>query len=165
RRPRQVRPRVLAREGAARRDRAPDDLRRSADARARRAGRVRAPRGPGRDLCGRHGRHERRDAPPDRAAAPGAHLRRGAPGRAVRRARDAESLPARLEEKRALVNRTGIVEFLPSVTGIDDIGGLEIMKKWLLDRRKLFQMRDELSAEIVAKGVRVTGISGCGQTI
>ena len=80
--------------------------------------------------------------------------------RSVRNALDAQSLPALLEEKRALVNRTGIVEFLPSVTGIDDIGGLDIMKKWLLDRRKLFQMRDELSAEIVPKGVLVMGVSG-----
>jgi len=85
--------------------------------------------------------------------------------RSVRNALDADSLPALLEEKRALVNRTGIVEFLPSVTGIDDIGGLEIMKKWLLERRKLFQMRDELSAEIVPKGVLVMGISGCGKSL
>jgi hypothetical protein len=85
--------------------------------------------------------------------------------RSVRNALDGESLPALLEEKRALVNRTGIVEFLPSVTGIDDIGGLGIMKKWLLDRRKLFQMRDELSAEIVPKGVLVMGISGCGKSL
>jgi SpoVK/Ycf46/Vps4 family AAA+-type ATPase len=85
--------------------------------------------------------------------------------RSVRNALDTESLPALLEEKRSLVNRTGIVEFLPSVTGIDDIGGLEIMKKWLLDRRKLFQMRDELSAEIVPKGVLVMGISGCGKSL
>jgi ATP-dependent 26S proteasome regulatory subunit len=85
--------------------------------------------------------------------------------RSMRNALDTESLPALLEEKRSLVNRTGIVEFLPSVTGIDDIGGLEIMKKWLLDRRKLFQMRDELSAEIVPKGVLVMGISGCGKSL
>ncbi len=85
--------------------------------------------------------------------------------RSSRHALDAESLAALLEEKRVLVNQTGIVEFLPSVTGIDDIGGLEILKKWLLDRRRLFQMRDELSAEIVPKGVLVMGISGCGKSL
>src|SRR4030095_15569179 len=85
--------------------------------------------------------------------------------RSVRNALDAESLPALLEEKRALVNRTGIVEFLPSLTGSDNICGLELMKKWLLDRRRLFQMRDELSAEIVPKGVLVMGISGCGKSL
>jgi SpoVK/Ycf46/Vps4 family AAA+-type ATPase len=85
--------------------------------------------------------------------------------RSVRNALDAESLPALLDEKRALVNRTGIIEFLPSITGIDDIGGLSIMKQWLVERRKLFQMRHELSAEIVPKGVLVMGISGCGKSL
>src|SRR5262249_58387716 len=86
-------------------------------------------------------------------------------GVAARNALDPESLPALLEEKRALVNRTGMIEFIPAVTGIEHIGGLEIMKKWLLDRRKLFQMRDDLSAEIVPKGVLVMGISGCGKSL
>ena len=39
------------------------------------------------------------------------------------------------------------------------------MKKWLLERRKLFQMRDELSADIVPKGVLIMGISGCGKSL
>lgn len=85
--------------------------------------------------------------------------------RSERNALDADSVPALLEEKRALVNRTGIIEFIPSVTGIEHIGGLEIMKQWLQERRKLFQMRDELSADIVPKGVLVMGISGCGKSL
>jgi hypothetical protein len=85
--------------------------------------------------------------------------------RSERNALDADSVPALLEEKRALVNRTGMIEFIPSVSGIDDIGGLGIMKQWLLERRKLFQMRDALSADIVPKGVLVMGISGCGKSL
>ena len=42
---------------------------------------------------------------------------------------------------------------------------LETLKKWLLERRKLFLMRDEISAEIVPKGVLVMGISGCGKSL
>jgi len=85
--------------------------------------------------------------------------------RSERNALDAESVPALLEEKRALVNRTGIIEFIPSVSGIEAIGGLSVMKDWLLERRKLFQMRDALSADIVPKGVLVMGISGCGKSL
>jgi SpoVK/Ycf46/Vps4 family AAA+-type ATPase len=51
------------------------------------------------------------------------------------------------------------------VSGIEAIGGLGIMKDWLLERRKLFQMRDALSADIVPKGVLVMGISGCGKSL
>jgi SpoVK/Ycf46/Vps4 family AAA+-type ATPase len=76
-----------------------------------------------------------------------------------------ESLPALLEEKRLLVNRSGVIEFIADKTGIKDIGGLEGLKKWLLERQKLFDLRDDLSAEIVPKGVLVMGIPGCGKSL
>jgi SpoVK/Ycf46/Vps4 family AAA+-type ATPase len=76
-----------------------------------------------------------------------------------------ESLPAILEEKRLLVNRSGVIEFIPSETGLGEVGGLEGLKKWLLERRKLFHMRDSLSAEIVPKGLLLMGIPGCGKSL
>jgi SpoVK/Ycf46/Vps4 family AAA+-type ATPase len=76
-----------------------------------------------------------------------------------------ESVPAILEEKRLLVNRSGVIEFIPTQTGLGDVGGLEGLKKWLLERRKLFQMRDSLSAEIVPKGLLMMGIPGCGKSL
>ena len=76
-----------------------------------------------------------------------------------------ESLPALLEEKRLLINRTGVVEYIADGTDIGEIGGLEILKKWLLDRRKLFQIRDTLSSEIVPKGILLMGIPGCGKSL
>ncbi len=76
-----------------------------------------------------------------------------------------ESIPTLLEEKRLLVNRTGMIEYVGAGTSIDHIGGLGTMKKWLLERRKLFQLRDTISAEIVPKGVLVMGISGCGKSL
>ena len=76
-----------------------------------------------------------------------------------------EALPALLEEKRLLVNRSGTVEFISPDTGIGDVGGVENLKRWLLERRKLFQMRDTLSAEIVPKGVLLMGIPGCGKSL
>jgi hypothetical protein len=86
-------------------------------------------------------------------------------GLAARNALDAESAPFLLEEKRLLVKRTGTIEYIPTDTGIDAIGGLSLMKKWLVERRRLFQMRDRVSAEIVPKGVLVMGISGCGKSL
>jgi len=76
-----------------------------------------------------------------------------------------ESIPALLEEKRLLVNRSGVVEYISDGTTLDDVGGLENLKKWLLDRRKLFEMRDALSAEIVPKGLLMMGIPGCGKSL
>jgi SpoVK/Ycf46/Vps4 family AAA+-type ATPase len=76
-----------------------------------------------------------------------------------------EGLPALLEEKRLLINRTGVVEFINEGGDLNEIGGLEILKKWLLDRRKLFQIRDSLSQEIVPKGILLMGIPGCGKSL
>jgi SpoVK/Ycf46/Vps4 family AAA+-type ATPase len=76
-----------------------------------------------------------------------------------------ESLPALLEEKRLLVNRSGVIEYVAEGTSLGDVGGLEGLKKWLLERRKLFQMRESLSAEIVPKGLLMMGIPGCGKSL
>ncbi|QOY87967.1 AAA family ATPase [Paludibaculum fermentans] len=76
-----------------------------------------------------------------------------------------ESRPALLEEKRLLVSRGGVLEFISTPTTMDAVGGLENMKKWLLERRKLFDLRDSLSKEIVPKGVLMMGIPGCGKSL
>jgi len=77
----------------------------------------------------------------------------------------AESMPALLEEKRIVIKRGGVIEYVANTSTIEEIGGLEGLKKWLLERRKLFQQRDALSADIVPKGVLVMGIPGCGKSL
>ncbi|HXB68983.1 MAG TPA: AAA family ATPase [Candidatus Acidoferrales bacterium] len=76
-----------------------------------------------------------------------------------------ESLPALLEEKRLLVNRSGFIEYIADATNLGEVGGLEGLKKWLLERRKLFHMRDSLTEEIMPKGVLMMGIPGCGKSL
>jgi SpoVK/Ycf46/Vps4 family AAA+-type ATPase len=84
---------------------------------------------------------------------------------AMRGALDGESVPYLLEEKRLVVNKTGLVQYVVDGTQIDHIGGLEILKQWSLERRKLFLERDSIAAEIVPKGVLVMGVSGCGKSL
>src|ERR1039458_7357347 len=48
-----------------------------------------------------------------------------------------ETLPALMEEKRLLINRSGVIEFISGNTRMEDIGGLENMKKWLLAGRRV----------------------------
>jgi SpoVK/Ycf46/Vps4 family AAA+-type ATPase len=76
-----------------------------------------------------------------------------------------ESFPALLEEKRLLVNRSGVIEYISTGTELGEVGGLEGLKTWLLERRKLFQMRDSLDEEIVPKGILIMGIPGCGKSL
>ena len=76
-----------------------------------------------------------------------------------------ESLPALLEEKRLLINRSGVIEFIADGTSIGEVGGLDGLKTWLLERRKLFELRDSLNTEIVPKGLLLMGIPGCGKSL
>jgi SpoVK/Ycf46/Vps4 family AAA+-type ATPase len=75
------------------------------------------------------------------------------------------SLSALLEEKKLLVNRSGVIEFIADGTDLGDVGGLEGLKTWLVERSKLFEMRDNLDAEIVPKGLLMMGIPGCGKSL
>ena len=84
---------------------------------------------------------------------------------AGRKTLGAASVPILLEEKRLLVNRSGLVKYVADGTDIGHVGGLEHLKKWLLERRKLFAMRDSIDADIVPKGVLIMGISGCGKSL
>lgn len=76
-----------------------------------------------------------------------------------------ESLPHLLEEKKLIINKTGLIQYIADSTHIDHVGGLEYLKKWLISRRKLFLERDSLSSEIVPKGILVMGVSGCGKSL
>ena len=76
-----------------------------------------------------------------------------------------ESVPYLLEEKRVLVSRSGVVDYVSDGTNLGEVGGLEGLKKWLVERQKLFQMRDQLTNEIVPKGLLMMGIPGCGKSL
>jgi len=78
---------------------------------------------------------------------------------------DHDALPYLLEEKKLLVNKTGLIEYVADGTSLDHVGGLDYLKQWLIERRKLFLERESLAAEIVPKGVLVMGVSGCGKSL
>jgi ATPase family protein associated with various cellular activities (AAA) len=79
---------------------------------------------------------------------------------------DSSSVPYLLEEKHLLVKKkTGVIEYVTDAGGLENVGGAPVLKKWLLERRKLFEMRDQLSHDIVPKGLLMMGISGCGKSL
>ena len=75
------------------------------------------------------------------------------------------ALPQLFEEKRLTVNRSGTVEYVADSDSLDTVGGLRVMKKWLEERRQLFEPKDAQGAELVPKGVLVMGVSGCGKSL
>jgi SpoVK/Ycf46/Vps4 family AAA+-type ATPase len=78
---------------------------------------------------------------------------------------DAEALDAVFEEKAQLTRKEGILEFIPQRWLLEDIGGLDNLKDWLLKREKLFKDPDPEARELIPRGVLFMGVSGCGKSM
>jgi len=78
---------------------------------------------------------------------------------------DPSIVPLLQEEKRLLVRKTGLMEYVPDTVNLNQLGGLDVIKKWLRQRGDLFFSRESISAEIVPRGVLLTGVSGCGKSL
>lgn len=69
------------------------------------------------------------------------------------------------EEKNQVVKKTGVLEFVQSDLNIDDIGGLENLKKWLLRRNNSWSEKAQAYHLPAPKGVLITGVPGCGKSL
>ncbi|MBA2214182.1 AAA family ATPase [Sellimonas intestinalis] len=70
-----------------------------------------------------------------------------------------------LEEKRQVIRKTGILEFIKSDLKLEDVGGLENLKRWLIKRNKSWK-EEALKYNIPSpKGVLITGVPGCGKSL
>jgi SpoVK/Ycf46/Vps4 family AAA+-type ATPase len=77
----------------------------------------------------------------------------------------AEDVEVILEEKRQIIKKTGILEFIRSPFSIDEVGGLENLKRWL-EKRKNSWLDSAKRYNIPApKGVLITGVPGCGKSL
>lgn len=71
-----------------------------------------------------------------------------------------------VSEKCQVIKKTGILEFIPSNMSIDDVGGLENLKKWLLKRKNSWSDKAQKDYNLSApKGILITGIPGCGKSL
>ncbi|MBM3299871.1 MAG: AAA family ATPase [Deltaproteobacteria bacterium] len=69
-----------------------------------------------------------------------------------------------LDEKQALVQQSGVLEFVSHKAGSWEIGGLVNLKKWLKDRGKAFSPQAARQG-LTPKGILVMGVSGCGKSL
>ncbi len=69
------------------------------------------------------------------------------------------------EEKNQVVKKTGVLEFVKSDLDINDIGGLENLKKWLIRRSNSWSEKAKQYNLPAPKGVLITGIPGCGKSL
>ena len=69
------------------------------------------------------------------------------------------------EEKNQVVKKTGVLEFVKSDLNIDDIGGLDNLKTWLLRRNNSWSEKAKEYNLPAPKGVLITGVPGCGKSL
>ena len=69
------------------------------------------------------------------------------------------------DEKRQIVRKTGIVEFVKSDVNIADVGGLENLKRWLKKRDKSWLEPAQRYGLPAPKGVLLIGVPGCGKSL
>jgi SpoVK/Ycf46/Vps4 family AAA+-type ATPase len=69
------------------------------------------------------------------------------------------------DEKRQIVGKAGILEFVKSDVRIEEVGGLGNLKRWLKKRDKSWLDSAQKYQLPAPKGVLITGIPGCGKSL
>jgi len=70
-----------------------------------------------------------------------------------------------LSEKKQLIRRNGILEYIEEDETIDAIGGLEELKKWLKQRSEAFSEKAREYGLPQPKGMLILGVPGCGKSL
>ena len=70
-----------------------------------------------------------------------------------------------IEEKRQIIRKTEIVEFIQNSKRMADLGGLQNFKKWCKIRGNGFSDAASAFGLPRPKGILITGISGCGKSL
>jgi SpoVK/Ycf46/Vps4 family AAA+-type ATPase len=70
-----------------------------------------------------------------------------------------------LSEKKQLIRRNGILEYIEEDETIDSIGGLEELKGWLKQRSNAFTERAREYGLPQPKGMLILGVPGCGKSL
>jgi ATP-dependent 26S proteasome regulatory subunit len=70
-----------------------------------------------------------------------------------------------LDEKQQSIRQTEVLEFYPASTNVQDIGGLDNLKEWLLRRGGAFSDRARHYGIPYPKGLLLAGIQGTGKSL
>ncbi|MEO1209836.1 MAG: AAA family ATPase [Cyanobacteria bacterium J06638_20] len=70
-----------------------------------------------------------------------------------------------LSEKKQLIRRNGILEYVEEDETIDSVGGLEELKHWLRQRSNAFTERAREYGLPQPKGMLILGVPGCGKSL
>jgi ATP-dependent 26S proteasome regulatory subunit len=70
-----------------------------------------------------------------------------------------------LEEKRQTIRKSGLLEFVTVDVALEDVGGLQNLKRWLAKRNDSWLAEAAAYGLPAPKGVLITGVPGCGKSL
>ena len=70
-----------------------------------------------------------------------------------------------MHEKRQALRRTPALSFHESSAGLDDVGGLGELKRWLRERRRAFTDEARRFGLPLPRGLLLLGVQGCGKSL
>ena len=77
----------------------------------------------------------------------------------------AEDLPRIIEDKRSLLQTAGCLESISVNVAVDEIGGLDNLKRWLAHRRGGMSARARDFGLEPPRGILLLGVQGCGKSL
>ncbi|WP_017471412.1 AAA family ATPase [Amphibacillus jilinensis] len=78
---------------------------------------------------------------------------------------DINSVDHVLEEKQQIIQKNGLLEYIPHEPSMKDVGGLENIKRWLSRRNNSWMESASEYGLPAPKGILLTGIPGCGKSL
>lgn len=70
-----------------------------------------------------------------------------------------------LSEKQQIIKKNDILEYIPQDPNMDDVGGLENIKRWLKKRNNSWVDSASEYGLPAPKGLLITGVPGCGKSL
>jgi len=76
-----------------------------------------------------------------------------------------EDLPEVFAEKQQIIRKSGLLEYFAAREDFDRIGGLELLKQWLLKRGRAFCLEARQFGLPAPRGILLLGVQGCGKSL
>ncbi len=78
---------------------------------------------------------------------------------------NATDIPAVLEEKKQVIRKSGLLEYFSTDEALENVGGMDVLKDWLVKRGNAFGDEARAYGLPEPKGVLLLGIQGCGKSL
>jgi len=77
----------------------------------------------------------------------------------------AVDIPAVLKEKKQVIRKSGLLEYFSTDERMENVGGMDVLKGWLVKRRSAFSDEARAYGLPEPKGALLVGVQGCGKSM